>query len=107
MLACFCSHFAHTAGLQWPQLVIVLTVLLCHLRLCPAAIKPGQPLELREEEGPVSDDFTVVVAGSDFDDVLRQRAYDGGSSSRPSDSDGAKSWVLASGGFEDADSSSN
>jgi hypothetical protein len=62
-------------------------------------------LGLQEEEGPVSDDFTVVVAGSDFDEVLRRRAHDGGSSSRPSGSDTAKSWVLASGGFEDTDSS--
>jgi len=71
-----------------------------------AAVKPGEPLELLEEEGPVSDDFTVVVAGSGVNgDVLRQRAFDGGS--RPggsSGSDTAKSWVLASGGFEDAES---
>lgn len=70
------------------------------------AVKPGEPLELLEEEGPVSDDFTVVVAGSGVNgDVLRQRAFDGGS--RPggsSGSDTAKSWVLASGGFEDAES---
>jgi hypothetical protein len=75
-----------------------------------AAVKPGQPLELREDEGPVSDDFTVVVAGSGRNgDVLRQRAYDGGSRGGDSGSDGgsSKSWVLASGGFEDADSSSN
>lgn len=81
---------------------------LVHLRacLCCAAIQPGQPLELQEDEGgPISDDFTVVVAGSDFDDVLRRRLHDGGSSSRPSGSDSAKSWVLASGGFEDSDSS--
>lgn len=87
--------------------------LLCVLAWCPAAVKPGQPLELVEEEGPVSDDFTVVVAGSSSGDMLRHRAHDGGSSSRPSGggssgSDGSsKSWVLASGGFEDADASSN
>ena len=76
----------------------------------PAALKPGQPLELHEEEGPVSDDFTVVVAGSSDinDDLLRQRAFDGGSRPGGSSSgsgDAAKSWVLASGGFEDAESS--
>lgn len=71
------------------------------------AIHPGQPLEMHEEEGPVSDDFTVVVAGSDINgDILRRRASDGGS--RPGGSstgsgDAAKSWVLASGGFEDAE----
>lgn len=84
---------------------------MCVLAWCPAAIKPGQPLELVEEEGPVSDDFTVVVAGSSSGDMLRQRAHDGGSSSRPSGSSGgdgsSKSWVLASGGFEDADASNN
>jgi hypothetical protein len=59
----------------------------------------------------VSDDFTVVVAGSGRNgDVLRQRVYDGGSSrggDSSSDGGSSKSWVLASGGFEDADSSSN
>jgi hypothetical protein len=56
----------------------------------------------------VSDDFTVVVAGSGVNgDVLRQRDFDGGR--RPSGSDGgaSKSWVLASGGCEDGDASSN
>lgn len=73
----------------------------CCCLLC-AAIQPGQPLELVEPEGPVSDDFTVVVAGSGTNgDVLRQRAADGGS--RPGGMDGTKSWVLASGGFEEVD----
>jgi uncharacterized membrane protein YgcG len=84
----------------------------CFAWVSCTAIKPGQPLELVEEEGPVSDDFTVVVAGSSSGDMLRHRAHDGGSSSRPSGgssgSDGSsKSWVLASGGFEDADASNN
>lgn len=124
-----CQVFASVCVCQKDEsasLLLVLTLPLYSLCLLPAkhkhthhtshantALKPGEPLELCEPEGPVSDDFTVVLAGGSGvnGDALRRRDMDGGSSSRPGGSDGssssdspAKSWVLASGGFEDADS---
>lgn len=74
------------------------------------ARQPGDPLELVEPEEP--EEFTVVRAGHDCGlngEVLLQHAMDGGGS-RPtggSSDGGRQAWVLATGGFEDADGSNN
>jgi hypothetical protein len=79
------------------------------------ARKAGEPLELTEaEEGPL-EEFTVVRAGHDCGvngEVLLQHVADGGGSrvggGAGGSSDGGKpAWVLATGGLEDVDGSSN
>jgi hypothetical protein len=82
------------------------------------ARKDGQPLELTEaEEGGPMEEFTVVRAGHDCGvngEVLLQHVADGGGS-RPGVGAGAgggadaarPAWVLATGGLEDMDGSSN
>lgn len=81
------------------------------------ARKPGEPLELTEaEEGGPLEEFTVVRAGHDCGvngEVLLQHVADGGGSrvgggGGAAGGEGSKpAWVLATGGLEDLDGSSN